>query len=162
MPITPDRFPGTREEDELELKPASTDPTIVGAMRSVSGRFRFRDDLGVYDPRESAAGISEASHKTLRQLIHFIDSGPAEGFASGAFEEILPAANPFPTSYTWWESAAKLKKIVELTLTRNANQTPNVETWKVYDTDGTTILETVVDTWAYSGIFPLNRTRAIA
>jgi hypothetical protein len=131
-------------------------------MRSVSGRFRFRDDLGVFDPREAATGISEAAHKVLRQLIHFIDSGPAEGFVSGAFEEILPAGNPFPTSHTWWESAAKLKKIVELTITRNANQTPATEAWKVYDTDGSTVLATVTDTWAYSGIFPLSRTRAIA
>ena len=97
----------------------------------------------------------------LRQLIHFIDSGPAEGFVSGAFQEILPAADPFPTSYIWWTSAAKTAKIVELTLTRNVTKTPNVETWKIYDTDGTTVLATVADTWTYSGVIPLSRTRAI-
>lgn len=160
MTTTPDRFPGTREEDELELKPASSDPTVVGAMRSVSGRFRLRDDVGVFDPREAASGISETSHRTIRQLIHFIDSGPASGFASGAYEEITGGV--FPTAYTWWESVSKLKKIVELLVTRNANQTPATEAWKVYDTDGTTVLATVTDTWAYSGVTPTSRTRAIA
>ena len=72
------------------------------------------------------------------------------------------ASNPFPTSYIWWESASKAQKIVELTLTRNANQTPATEEWKMYDTDGTTVLATVTDTIAYSGIFETSRTRAIA
>jgi len=43
--------------------------------------------------------ITASDHEILRQLIHFIDSGgPADGFASGAYKEILPTGNPFPTS----------------------------------------------------------------
>lgn len=106
-------------------------------------------------------GLSAVTHKTLRQLIHFIDDGPAEGFASGSFKEILPAANPFPTSEVWWESSSKLKKILELTTTRNANQTPATEEWKMYDTDGSTVLVTLTDTIAYSGVFETTRTRAL-
>lgn len=161
MVTTPDRFPGAREEEEVKLDPASLDPPSVGGVRLVSGDFRMRDNFGVFNPREGGTGVTEATHKTLRQLIHFIDSGPAEGFVSGAFQEILPAADPFPTSYIWWTSAAKTAKIVELTLTRNVTKTPNVETWKIYDTDGTTVLATVADTWTYSGVIPLSRTRAI-
>lgn len=101
-------------------------------------------------------------HKALRHLIHFIDSGPCDGFASGAYLEQLPPASVFPTSSVWWESSAKLKKIVEFSVTYNANKTPNVEVWKVYASDGSTVLATVTDTMSYSAIFELSRTRVIS
>lgn len=110
----------------------------------------------------AGGGITENQHKALRHLIHFIDSGPGDGFASGAFFEILPAAEPFPTSYIWWESNSKVDKIVELTVTRNSRQQPITEEWKMYDTDGTTVLATVTDSINYSGPFELNRTRTIS
>lgn len=55
MGRTPDRFPGEREEEELRLLPESSDPTVVGAMRLVSGEFRFRDNDGVFSPRTAGA-----------------------------------------------------------------------------------------------------------
>lgn len=109
----------------------------------------------------SGTGISEAQHRILRQLIHFIEEGPAEGFASGAYKETLPAGNPFPTSVIWWESGAKLKKIVERMVTWTG---PNATTdqWKIYDTDGSTVLWIVTDAISYSGVFETTRTRTIA
>lgn len=105
-------------------------------------------------------GLTVEGHKILRQLIHFIDNGPAEGFASGAYSETTPTG-PFPTSEIWWESSSKLKKIVEHTVTWTGVN-PTTEVWKVYDTDGSTVLATVTDTVSYSGIFETSRTRAIA
>lgn len=110
----------------------------------------------------AATGITAAMHRTLRQLIHFISEGPTFGFASGAFREVLPAANPFPTSVVWWESAAKLKKIVDKLIARNPNKTPSAITWHMYDTDGVTVVETVTDTITYSGIFETSRIRTIS
>lgn len=55
MPNTPDRFPGTREEEEVLLEETTEDPTASGAMRFVSGAFRFKDDTGFYDPRSGGA-----------------------------------------------------------------------------------------------------------
>jgi hypothetical protein len=105
--------------------------------------------------------LTEAAHRTLRQLIHFIGDGPAEGFASGAYKETLPAGSIFPTSEVWWESASKLKKIVSLDTTwTGVNIT--AEVWKVYDTDGSTVLATVTDAISYTGIFETDRTRTIA
>jgi hypothetical protein len=109
----------------------------------------------------SSSGMTEAQHRILRQLIHFIDDGPAEGFASGAYKEILPAASPFPTSATWWESSSKVKKIVERLVTWTGAK-PTTDQWKIYDTDGTTVLWIVTDTISYSGVFETSRTRAIA
>ena len=109
----------------------------------------------------AGGGISEAQHKALRQLIHFIDDGPACGFASGAYKETLPAAAVFPTSEIWWESAGKLKKIVSLDTTWSSAKI-TAEVWKVYDTDGSTVLCTVTDAISYSGVFETSRTRTIA
>jgi len=107
-----------------------------------------------------AGGLTESQHRVLRQLIHFINDGPAEGFATGAYKEILPAANPFPTSAIWYESSSKSKKIIELTVTYTG-AFPTTEEWKMYDTDGSTVLATVTDTISYSGPFETSRTRAI-
>jgi hypothetical protein len=107
-----------------------------------------------------AAGLTESAHKTLRQLIHFINDGPGGGFASGAFKETTPAG-PFPTSEIWWESASKLKKIVSLDTTWVGAKI-TAEVWKVYDTDGSTVLATVTDAITYSGAFESSRTRTIA
>lgn len=106
--------------------------------------------------------ISDTQHAALRQLIHLADgSGPFEEFASGAYKEVLPVANPFPTSVIWYESVAKTEKIVEKTITYNGNKTPATITWEAYDTDGTTVLATVSDTISYSGVFETSRTRTV-
>lgn len=111
----------------------------------------------------AGGGGPSAPHETLRQLIHLADGGgPFEGFVTGAYEEYTPSADPFPTSAIWWTDSGKTSKIVEQTVTYNGNKTINTSEWKVYDTDGTTVLATVTDAFAYSGIFELNRTRAIA
>ena len=158
MAITPDRHQGESDEEGTvyENLPPGNDPTALGGQRLVNGDFRMKDQFGVFNPR------ALASHRDLRNLIHFIDDGPALGFASGAFKETLPSADPFPTSETWWESAAKLEKIVQLTITRDAQKKPTTEVWQMYDTDGVTVLETVTDTIVYSGPFEATRTRAIA
>lgn len=106
-------------------------------------------------------GITPAQHETLRQLIHFIDDGPGNGFTTGALKETLPAGVPFPTQFIWWESAAKTNKIVELQITRNPNQTPATELWTMYS--GGAPVGTVSDTITYAAnVFEVSRTRAIA
>lgn len=94
------------------------------------------------------SGITEAQHKVLRQLIHFIDNGPAEGFASGAYRETLPANYPFPTSVIWYTASDKLHKIVEKTYTW-AGSFPTTVVWKMYSA-ADVLLATVTDTYDYS------------
>lgn len=97
-----------------------------------------------------------SAHRSLLDLIHFIDDGPGDGFASGAFKDSDPTA--FPTSEIWYKDGGKTQKIVELTLTYTG-VLPTTEVWRMYDTDGTTVLFTVTDTITYSGIFEDTRTR---
>lgn len=111
-----------------------------------------------------SGGLTESGHRTLRQLIHFIDGGPAGGFASGAYEEVTGGL--FPTLVVWWESASKLKKIVEKVITRSGNGAtvlkPTPIVWRVYDTDGTTVLTTVSDVVTYLGLAAVSRVRTIS
>ena len=150
MPRSPDARPGELlEDDGILLGSQVSDPTDVGEFRNVGGEIRVKDTIGVYDPR------------ALRSLIHFINEGPADGFASGAYKEILPSSNPFPISVIWWASAAKLKKIVEKTLTYTG-AFPTTIVWKSYASDGVTVLATVSDAISYSGAFETARTRTIS
>lgn len=151
---------GVRNERAIEYLyvEQTEDPTDLGSARYVSGDFRFVDSVGTFNPRSQWT----LDHPGVRHLIHFIDDGPANGFASGAYKEILPAGSPFPTQAVWYESSAKLKKIVELNVTRDTKQKPAFEEWKMYDTDGSTVLVTVTDEITYSGVYELSRTRTIA
>ena len=105
--------------------------------------------------------VGDEEHKTLRHLIHFVDDGPGGGFASGAYKEIAPVGNPWPTSEIWYVSSSKSKKIVELTIVRDNNKKPITETWEMYAPDGTNVLVTVTDTITYQGPFEISRTREI-
>jgi hypothetical protein len=106
-------------------------------------------------------GITPFEHQTLRQLIHFIDEGPGDGFASGAFKEVLPTGSPFPSSITWYLDVAKTKKLVEKFITYNSSHFPTQIHWNMYDYDGVTIIHTVIDAITYSTAFESTRTRTI-
>jgi len=155
----PDSIIRSERLDEALFVSSEGQPTRDGAMRYVSDAFRFKDGIGVFNPRFD---VNTVEHKIVRHLIHFIDDGPADGFVSGAYKEILPAGNPFPTQAIWWESAAKLKKIVEFNMTRDSQKKPATEEWKMYATDGTTVLCTVTDTITYSGVQESTRTRVVS
>jgi len=122
---------------------------------------RDGDDLKLRDPG-NASGVSLttiADHATRRQLIHFIDDGPAEGFASGAYREVT--GSPFPTLVTWYTSSAKTSKILDKAITYSG-VFPTSIVWTIYDTDGATPLATVTDAITYSGPFESTRERTIA
>ena len=106
----------------------------------------------------SGGGLSKAQHDALRSLIHFIDGGPAEGFASGSYRENTGTA--FPSAIIWWTSAVKTLKIVEKDITYTG-AFPTTIAWKMYDAAGS-LLVTVTDTITYSGAFETHRARTIA
>lgn len=106
-------------------------------------------------------GITADEHATLRQLIHFIDEGPGDGFASGAFK--IVTGQPFPTSIVWYTSLAMTHKLVEKLITYNVNKTPSVITWHMYAIDGATIIHTVSDSITYvNNAFETSRIRTIS
>lgn len=140
-----------------KIRGKTVDPSAIADTYALT--YDSATDTIIYSP-VSGSGITPAQHEILRQLIHFIDDGPAHGFASGAYKETTPTG-PFPTSEIWWESSSKLKKIVSLDTTWTGSLITQ-EVWKVYDTDGSTVLQTVTDVISYSGPFETHRTRTIA
>lgn len=123
------------------------------------------DNLAFTDPTAGTKLLKDlptsSQHQALRQLIHFIDNGPANGFASGAYRENTPSPDPFPTAVIWYDDNTKAKKLVEKLITYTGPVATQVQ-WKMYDTDGTTVLATVTDAISYSGVFETSRTRTIA
>jgi hypothetical protein len=166
MPFkTPDDFPGPRFEDEIQFFDQYGVMPPIGGMAYSDGYFYVYDSYGIFNLRTRGAGLLEEQHRTLRHLIHFIDEGPGGGFTSGAYKEILPEADLFPTSVIWWVSSAKAQKIVEKTITRSGGgatvTAPTPVVWKVYNTDGTTVMAEISDAITYSGVFEIDRTRTI-
>ena len=122
-----------------------------------------QDAIEELDAQGAGSGITAAQHKALRQLIHFVETNsPGDGFGSGPYySETLPAADPFPTSETWWETSSKTNKICRWEGTYNANKTFATEKWIVYKSDGTNPAADATDTISYSGVFETSRSRAI-
>lgn len=140
-------------------KRVGVDPTNIASSSSTELQQVLEDlDSGI------SGGMTPTQHKVLRQLIHFLEGGPGGGFASGAFEEITGGL--FPTSIIWWESVSKLKKIVEKIITRSGGDAtilkPTPVIWKVYDTDGSTVLTTVSDAITYAGVAKVSALRTIS
>ncbi len=113
-------------------------------------------------PGSTWTAEDETYHQAVRQLIHFIDEGPAQGYSSGAFKEILPEEAVFPANVIWWTSVAKTHKIVETITTWDSNSNPINIQWKMYAADGATVLATITDTVTYTGPFETGRVRTIS
>lgn len=158
MPRTPDRRSGTLEEEEILLddRTSDGDPIDERAIRYVNGAFRLKDSIGVFDPR-GGGSLTAEQHKALLQLIHFVDEGPAEGFASGATKTITGTL--FPSQILWRRADAT--KLVEQNITWSGVIATSVQ-WKVYASDGSTVLATLTDAISYTGVFETGRTRTIA
>ena len=137
-----------------------TDSRDWGVSGLSNGRMRYNVSTGEFE--YSGAGspwtsVAEA-HAALRQLIHFIDNGPAEGFASGAYRETIGTV--YPTDVIWYDQAGPgRKKIVEKNITWNGVLVATV-TWKMYDINEV-LLCTVTDIISYTGIYETSRTRTI-
>jgi hypothetical protein len=161
-------YNGNKTPATIQWKAYGTDGvTLLATVTDTitySGVFELYRVRGIVDSLPISDPLTVEAHKYVRQLIHLADGvgGPFEGFASGAYRETLPTANAFPTSIIWYNDNTKALKIVEKTIAYNTNKTVSLVSWKVYDTDGTTVLATVSDTPTYTGIFENDRTRAIS
>lgn len=109
------------------------------------------------------SGIPEAQHKVLRHLVHLAEGGgPFDGFSSGAYRETVNVPDsPLVASVTWYASAAKTAKILEKNITYSGVLPITIE-YKVYDTDGMTVLATSTDTITYANGFEVSRLRSFS
>ena len=141
---------------------------LVGYDNSNSCVITHDTVQGALDDLDAAicggtGSLNPTEHAELRQLIHLADGvgGPYEGFPTGAYRVISPFGALFPTNITWYASNAMTAKIVQKDIAYTSFGQPQTIQWKVYDTNGITILATVTDTISYSGIFETSRLRSI-
>lgn len=164
-----DAFPTALDHNEdyvdvrgITIQNNSSNDETVYISRDASNNLVFKDpsnnESTLTEVLAGTGALTESAHKTLRQLIHFIDNGPAEGFTSGAYREITGTV--FPTSIVWYTDSTKTDKIVEKNITWTGINPTTIE-WKIYDTDGSSVLATVSDSISYSTVFETNRTRTI-
>lgn len=108
-------------------------------------------------------GITEAEHKVLLDLIHFIDNGPGDGFASGAVRVTSPAGSPFPTNIVWYLDNTLTTKLVEKIIVYTSDKVPATITWNMYDRAGLVVIHTVIDTFIYTNnVFESERIRTMS
>ena len=101
-------------------------------------------------------GITPAQHKALNDLIHFIDDGPADGFASGSVKDTSYNGG-LVTQEIWYTSAGRTQKIVQLDVTYDG-ALPVTEVWQMFDAAGV-LSVTLTDAITYSGALETSRSR---
>ena len=137
---------------------AAGNPTVPGVVRWTG------TDVVIYINGEvksliTGSGMSEEQHKVLRQLIHFLESGPGDGFGSTPYRETTWSGVK-QTAEVWYTDSGKTNKVVELVWTYSGVKITG-ETTRVYKSDGTSPGAEAVVTVTYSGIMEINRSRAI-
>lgn len=127
---------------------ASYDANDITYENSGSGLSATDVQSAIDEVASSTAGMTEAQHAALRQLIHFVSEGPGSGFASGAVRTVESVNFALqPTEIVWYTNAAKTERIVDQIITYDA-VFPATFQWRMYATDGSTILTTLTDTAA--------------
>ena len=161
-PTVVDGADGSAIHDDIagEIAAIATKATPVAADILIiedSAAGNAKKAITVGSLPSGGGGITEPQHKALRDLIHFIDDGPSDGFASGAVKDVIYQGF-FPSTIEWWEDATRTQRIVDLTVTYSG-AFPTSEQWRMYDTDGVTVLVTLTDAISYAGAFETSRTR---
>lgn len=149
--------------NDSDLPNVSGSPTQNGRLQAGDVAYATAEQ-SLYvctDPTQGSAAWQEtlnaASHKALRDLIHFIDDGPADGFPSGAFKQTF-YSGALIVDEVWWADNSATQRIVDLSITYTG-ALPTTEVWRMYASDGVTVLVTLTDAITYSGALETERTR---
>jgi hypothetical protein len=65
--------------------------------------------------------------------------------------EQTPVNDLFPTLLVWYTDATLTLRVVDEQVTYNGDGTVATDTYRAYDTDGVTVIQTLTDTYDYSG-----------
>jgi hypothetical protein len=168
--VQPLKIEDTGTGTETDLFPTAVDKnedyldchgiTLQGNSSNDEAVVVARDESGNMTMLDSANTVKTLSDLVaLRKLAHFINNGPTEGFASGAYRANTGTA--LPTAITWYDKAGEGKiKIVEKLITYTGSF-PTTVVWKMYDASES-LIATITDVITYSGAFETSRIRTIA
>lgn len=140
MTLTPDRHPGALLEEEIQLEDRTTDgdPTLSGAIRYVNGSYKFKDGIGVYDPR-FAPGFNVGTDIDFL----LVNEPPEIGT-----NYIVNRTSNIISSEEWRRVDTTLLKKIEYTRTGGLLTT---ETRQIFATDGTTIIGQLTISYTRTG-----------
>ena len=157
---------------QLDMTPTEVDPTQDGVdARAFFAQNGTSADSTAYMSRsggnltltDASAGTKNAQdlvsrvqgavayHAGLIDLIHYLDEGPADAYASGCVLKVV-RNGPLLTSRTWYTSASQsAPAIVSVAYTyKTGTPLPATKTWVVYTVTGT-VARTLVDTFTWTG-----------
>lgn len=97
------------------------------------------------------------AHAALPDLVHYLDDGPGEGAASGAYS-VDQYAGPLRTSTVWYTDNTMTKRLLAWTLTYSGAFV-STKRLQVYGADGTTVVRQCLDTYGYAGPLQTSRVR---
>jgi hypothetical protein len=107
----------------------------------------------------NASQVSGAITSSMTKLMNYINFGPAEGY-SGSYFEVGPTNSLFATASIWYLNNTKTFKIYEENYTYNGVKVSSIN-YKLYDSDGSTILRQATDTITYAGVLVTSISRSI-
>lgn len=117
---TPDRHPGTLEEERLRLtSDEGKTAEVPGDIVFTGTDFSMKDAIGVFNPRSGGGGITEAEHELLDTLTHWLDETN--------WQEMVRDGNGKVTNAIHWETSGKLKKVREVIITRATGKVSQID-----------------------------------
>lgn len=100
------------------------------------------------------------SHQALLDIIHFLDDGPGDGWASGAVR-VRTGTAPNAGGWVWYTSTAQTARIIDCTITYTGSSiVPATKVWRLYAANGTTVIRTVTDTYTWTGPILTQKARS--
>lgn len=80
----------------------------------------------------------EAAHSSLRDLVHFIETGPTSGFGNQVFEHRDPEGSLFPTTVTWYRDVDLTEPIYQVQRVYSGGLVKKAH-YRAFDEDGVAV-----------------------
>lgn len=140
------------ESQDVELTPSAVRVNLTGSGVSGSVTSSLGGDKVTYH----IPGFD------FRQVQILMEYGPFEPFGSGMFHSFSYGPTPYVSYSVWFTDISKTKKIFDVEY-QNRNQRKQAEKiiYKVYETDGLNVKNTVTDIITYVGVLETTRTRTV-
>ena len=142
----------------------STADTLVRVERTTAGALHFADTvangttgLDLSQLLTSATGAVGAFNAL--QDIRLWAGSPGDGYASGAVK-VRTGTTPNSGGYVWYKSSAMTSRLFDCVIAYPSNSIlPSTKTYRLYASDGSTVVRTAVDTLTWSGAVLTQTTR---
>lgn len=147
----------------LFLQSTSSADGTVYINRASTGTITFTDPTVGSKAlnRLVSNSISDTqSHQALLDIVHFLEDGPGDGWASGAVCVRIGTA-PNAGGWVWYTSTALSARIIDMTINYATNSIlPSTKVWRLYAANGTTVIRTLTDTYTWTGPILTQRQRS--